>query len=125
MEPVAHQHGQLGVTFGAIRGMCLGLDVHSPGAHSCGEMYRCFLGISSSILRLQIIVNRFRFGCEAADCLKTLVRFPLRGAFASVLSRGTVSSIKCSVFPLRIIRRISSSGAFLLMLEKSFYLPLP
>lgn len=43
----------------------------------------------------------------------------------SALSRGMVSSIKSAAFPLVIIQHISSSGAFLLMLEKSFYLPLP
>lgn len=57
--------------------------------------------------------------------LETLVRFPLRGAFVSVLSRGTVSSIKYAVSPLMIIWHTSSSGAFLFMFEKSFYLPLP
>lgn len=43
-----------------------------------------------------------------------------RRASGSALSRGMVSSIKSAVFPLMIMQHISSSGAFLLMLEKSF-----
>lgn len=126
VEPVAHQPEQLGVTFGANGGMCPGLEVHSlVRTYSRGEMYCCFPGVSSSTLRLWILVNRIKVGCEGAECFKTLVKFPLRGAFVSALSRGTVSSIKCAVFPLRIIWHVSSSGAFLLMLEKSFYLALP
>ena len=101
------------------------VSLEHTNTYSHGEMYHCFPGVGSSILRLWILVNIFKFGCKGAECLKTLVMFPLRGAFLSAQSRGMVSSIRCAVFPLRIIQDISSSGAFLLMLEKSFYLPLP
>lgn len=50
--------------------------------------------------------------------MKTLVTFLLRRVFVSALSKGMVSSIKSAAFPLMIIQHISSSGAFLLMLEK-------
>lgn len=125
---MAYQPGQLALTFGAIRGVCwawMYIPLEHTNTYLHGETYHCFPGISSSILRLWILVNCFKFGCKGAECLKTLVIFPLRGSFVSLLSRGTVSSIKRAVVPLLIIQHISSSGAFLLMLEKSFYLLLP
>lgn len=40
MEVVAHQAEQLGDTFGAVGGVCLGLDAHFPAAHKYIVMWR-------------------------------------------------------------------------------------
>lgn len=93
------------------------IPLEHTNIYLCGKTYHCFPGIGSSIAGLWVLVNHFKCGCEGAECLKTLVTFPLRGAFVSVLSR-MVSSIKCGVFPLTFIHHISSSGTFLLRLEK-------
>lgn len=47
--------------------------------YSCRETYRAFPGIISSILRLWILVNHFKFGCKGTECLKPLLCFLWEG----------------------------------------------